>query len=93
MPLSCIFVLQLFLNLSKHGVQRVIYLFHKNLSINAFKKYFPARDLADFENICLAISVYGIIHGSKGDGAPIANGFLPPLFSKDFFVILENKGI
>jgi len=58
-----------------------------------FKKYCSAQDLADFENICLAISVYGIMHGSKGDGTPIANGFLSPLFSKDFFVILGNKEV
>jgi len=49
--------------------------------------------LADFENICLAINVYGLMHGSKGDGTPIANGFLSPLLGKDFLVILENKGI
>jgi len=33
------------------------------------------------------------MHGSKGDGTPIANGFLAPLFNKDFFVILEDNEI
>jgi hypothetical protein len=27
------------------------------------------------------------------DGTPMANGFLPTLFSRDLFVILENKEI
>jgi len=49
--------------------------------------------LAGFEKVSPATGVNGIMDGSTGDGTPTANGFLSPLFSRDFFVILENKEI
>jgi hypothetical protein len=58
-----------------------------------FKKYCSAQDLGGSEKVSPATGVNGIMHGSKRDGTPIANGFLPPLFSKDFFVILGNKEV
>jgi hypothetical protein len=58
-----------------------------------FKKYCSAQDSADFEKVSPATGVNGTMDGSKRDGTPIANGFLSPLFSKDFFVILEHNEI
>jgi hypothetical protein len=49
--------------------------------------------LGGFEKSSSAIGVKDTMHGSKRDGTPIANGFLSPLFSKDFFVILGNKEV
>ena len=46
-----------------------------------------------FEKVSPATGVNAIMDGSTGDGTPIANKFLSPLFSRDFFVILRNKEI
>jgi hypothetical protein len=81
------------LEVTNHQLRFVIYTLLKIFGNVSFRKNCSTQDLADFEKVSPATGVNSIMDGSTGDGTPIANGFLSPLFSRDFFVILENKEI